>query len=217
MTRSRLFSAVCACVIASALPSYTFAALLGRLPVIPGGTDYLAYYDDQLDITWAANADINGLGTWDGQNLAASTTTIGGISGWRLPSMDVNGDGSIIDCSISSQAVCTDNEYGHIFYYGAGTTFGDGIKVTSPGPFNNIQDNIYWSSTESTTVSTSAWIFRFLSDFGDQRTFNKSVDIHSAWLVHDGDVATVPLPAALWLFGSGIIVLFRVAGYRKST
>ena len=162
-----------------------------------------------------ANADINGLGTWDEHNFAASMTTIGGIGGWRLPIMDVNGDGSIIDCTASSQAACTDNEYGHLFYYGAGTTFGNGIKISSPGPFSNIQDNIYWSGTESATATTSAWIFRFLSDFGDQRTFDKSIDIFSAWLVLDGDVAAIPVPAAFWLFVSGLLGLFGLSWRKK--
>ena len=28
------------------------AALLGRLPATPGGTDYQVYYDDAADLTW---------------------------------------------------------------------------------------------------------------------------------------------------------------------
>jgi len=43
------------------------AALLGRLAATPGGTDYQAYYDDVLDITWAANANINGAAGWSAQ------------------------------------------------------------------------------------------------------------------------------------------------------
>ena len=34
------------------------AALLGRLPVTPSGTDYQAYYDDVLNITWLADANL---------------------------------------------------------------------------------------------------------------------------------------------------------------
>ena len=33
------------------------AALVGRLPITPGGTDYQAVYDTDLDITWLANAN----------------------------------------------------------------------------------------------------------------------------------------------------------------
>jgi hypothetical protein len=34
------------------------AALQGRAPATPGGTDYQAYYDTDLDITWVANANL---------------------------------------------------------------------------------------------------------------------------------------------------------------
>ena len=36
----------------------TQAALIGRAPLTPGGTDYQAYYDDVLGITWLANANL---------------------------------------------------------------------------------------------------------------------------------------------------------------
>lgn len=34
------------------------AALLGRVPATPGGTDYQAYYDTELNITWLADANL---------------------------------------------------------------------------------------------------------------------------------------------------------------
>jgi len=49
------------------------AALLGRAPATPGGNDYQAYYDTDLNITWLADAnyaktsgyDPDGLMTWN--------------------------------------------------------------------------------------------------------------------------------------------------------
>ena len=44
------------------------AALIGVLPATPGGADWQAYYDDQLDITWMANANVNVTNNiWDSQ------------------------------------------------------------------------------------------------------------------------------------------------------
>jgi hypothetical protein len=43
------------------------AALIGVLPTTPGGSDWQAYYDNQLDITWTTNANINGADIWDNQ------------------------------------------------------------------------------------------------------------------------------------------------------
>ena len=59
----RIVSTLCAGILLLGLVSSAEAALLGRLPVTPGGLDFQAYYDDHLDITWLADA-----------NLAASNT-----------------------------------------------------------------------------------------------------------------------------------------------
>ena len=102
------------------------AALVGVLPATVGGTDYQAYYDDQLDISWRADANINSNDTWDNQVAWAAGLNIDGVTGWRLPNMDVNGDGTVVICTVD-QAACMDNEYGHLFNYGAGSGFGGGI------------------------------------------------------------------------------------------
>jgi len=192
------------------------AALIERL----GG---LAYYDDQLNITWLADAnysmtsgyDDDGLMSWGESMTWAQQLSISGITGWRLASMNVNDDNTISDCSTSStlQADCADNEYGHLFYYGDGTTHGSGVTPENENPFNNIQSNLYWSSTERVDVITSAWIFRFSA--GDQRSFNKSTDLAS-WAVHDGDIGAVPVPASVWLFCSGLISLVGLARRKKA-
>ena len=194
------------------------ATLIERL----GG---LAYYDDQLNITWLADAnnsmtsgyDDVGLMTWEESMTWAQQLSIGGVTDWRLASMNVNNDNIISDCSISSnsQSDCADNEYGHLYYYGGGSTHGSGITPENENPFSNIQSNLYWSSTDRVDVDTSAWIFRFLA--GDQRSFNISADLAS-WAVHDGDIgmSVVPVPAAVWLFGSGLIVLVGFTRAKKA-
>ena len=60
-------------------------SLEGRLPATPGGTDYQAYYDPILNITWAAAANAGGLANWDAQVAWAASLNLGGVSGWRLP------------------------------------------------------------------------------------------------------------------------------------
>lgn len=58
------------------------AALEGRLPATPGGTNYQAYYDTDLNITWAANANINnGPMTWQQAVDWAAGLTIEGVGG----------------------------------------------------------------------------------------------------------------------------------------
>jgi hypothetical protein len=179
------------------------AALFGVLPATPLGTDWLAFYDDQLDITWTADANINGSDTWGNQVSWAATLTVGGVGGWRLPNMDVDGDNNIVICSSGAQAACMDNEYGHLFYYGEGTTSGSGITNTTPGPFSNVGPFRYWSGTQSADEITEAWVHTF--NFGGS-VENVKTNPDPAWAVHDGR-AVVPVPASVWLFGSALGLL----------
>ncbi len=203
---------LCAGLISLGLGSTAHAALVGVLPATVGGTDYQAYYDDQLDISWTANASINGRDNWDNQLAWAANLDIDGVTGWRLPSMDVNGDDFIVSCS-TDQATCKDNEYGHLFNYGAGAVFGSGISGSSPGPFSSVQTSSYWSSSELISNSSQAWLHNFFI-FG-QGTFAKSGD-EFAWAVHSGNVSAVPVPAAAWLFGSGLMGLLGLARRKKA-
>ena len=53
---------------------------------------------------------------------------------------------------------------------------------------------------------------------GVQGTTNKTYGAY-AWAVHDGDVAalsSVPVPAAVWLFGSGLFGLLGFARRKKA-
>ena len=107
---------------------------------------------------------------------------------------------------------CTGSEMGNMFYNVLGGVAYSDIAVTHNDNyylFSNIQGGSYWSGSEVANWTDSAWSFRF--DTGEQRSFNKSVDVFYAWAVHDGDVSVVPVPAAIWLFGTGLIALFSIA------
>ena len=54
-------SASCVLVFSLCLTTAAQAALIGRLETAPGSGIYQAYYDDQLDITWLADPDLNGV------------------------------------------------------------------------------------------------------------------------------------------------------------
>lgn len=173
------------------------AALLSRA----GG---LAYYDDQLDITWLADANIIGHATWDDANTWADGLTVGGVAGWRLPNMDVNGDGAVVDCETASAMDCLDNEYGFHLWHNA-------ITADNPGPFGDVRyDDFYWSGTTSSTDTQLAWVMlmnpaalQFATDKGES---------YYTWAVNAGDVyaSQVPIPAAAWLFASGLLGLLGV-------
>jgi hypothetical protein len=75
------------------------AAFIGVLPATPGDTDWQAYYDDQLDITLTADANINSANNWGTQVNWAANLMIEDLGGWRLPTVNRNGDSAIVDCS----------------------------------------------------------------------------------------------------------------------
>jgi len=233
MKGSYLLGAVSACVF-TLFSSSSHAVLVSIL----GGQ---AVYDDDLDISWVENAqlaasntfglatdvslgthpgDISGVegiinadGTmnWTGALFwidAMNAANYLGFNNWRLPSADVNGDGVILDCTGGGIPGCKDNEMGFLYH-------DEGITASGPGPFSNIQHSVaspdYWSGTEFNT--TGAYIFRF--DLGLQNAFGKAFTFN-AWAVHDGDISAVPAPAAVWLFGSGLLGLVGIARRKKT-
>ena len=222
--------------------------LEGRLETAPGSGVFLAYYDTVLDITWAADADINGFMFWDDANAWAAGLTLGGVSGWRLPTVSPI-DGTTFDTTFSNNATTdsgfahttTDDtdggwrdvsntpvsEMGHMFYVNFGNLGectpddGDpsscvtqpGWGLTNTGPFSDLDFERYWAGTEFDSLD--AWGFFF--GFGDQGISFKN-NFHPAWAVRDGDVPpVVPIPAAVWLFASGLLGLAGFARRKKVT
>lgn len=193
------------------------AALIERL----GG---LAYYDDQADLTWLADAnyaqtsgfDADGRMTWQQSNDWAAGLTVGGVDGWRLadtlqPDASCNFSGSV-----SYGYNCTGSEMGNLFYNVLGSSAGSSITITHNANydlFSNVQSPYYWSATEYAPQTAGAWVFNMF--YGYQDGYNKTSNNY-AWAVQSGDVSAVPVPAAVWLFGGGLIGLAGIARRKKA-
>ncbi len=198
------------------------AALVGRLPATSGGTDYQAYYDTALNITWMADANLaatktfgtagvnaGGYMTWATANSWIANMNAAnylGFNDWRLPVT------AQPDPTCGSQTAgnppqgyglnCTGSEIGHLYNV-------DGVTVATPGPFSHIQSSMYWGGTVYAPNPTYVWGFRF-GHGGEQTAPNKDLNAF-VWAVRTGDVTAVPVPAAMWLFGSGLIGLLGMA------
>jgi hypothetical protein len=170
-------------------------------------------YDDVLNITWMQDAnyaqtsgyDANGRMEWETANTWADQLSYGGYDDWRLPSA---GNALTIDYFV------TTGELGHMFYNNLGNTAGysilGNVSFTDATPgggtesFLNVQSWFYWLAEEYAYNDEIAWTF--YTDSGLQTPDYKSVSNYS-WAVRDGDVSTVPVPAAAWLFGSALLGL----------
>lgn len=222
MIMKSITGATCICLLVISFS--VKAALVSRL----GGQ---AVYDTDLDITWLADANLaadnafgvafgiggiraNGTMSWDTANdwITAMNADGGtgylGFNDWRLPTT-LQPDASCSEQSgnTSFGLNCTGSEMGHLFYNelsGVANT-----PVQSSGDpdlalFSNIQ-TYYWS--------TQLLSFGFHDGFQDIG-LGVSIDM-SVWAVRSGDVSAVPVPAAVWLFGSGLIGLIGVARRKK--
>lgn len=205
------------------------AALIGILPATPGGTDYQAYYDDIIDVTWLADANlaatenffITTIVAGDGTSTYSTMTTwLGemnnqnggagylGANEWRFPftpPIDPNCSNLITDPYIANWGTgCTESELVHLF-----NTYG--ITTTNEGPFSNVENDSvstsFYFSSEISDPHNVSYAFRF----SDGILFPVTQNAAGAytWAVHDGDIsaAIVPVPAAAWLFGSALGLL----------
>lgn len=107
-------------IAASLISGAAHATLMGR--DLNGSLgSFEAYYDTDLDITWLANANVNGLMNWaDANAWAANLSFNDGVNtydNWRLPST-LQPDASCSDQTLGSSGGfrCTGSEMGHLFY-----------------------------------------------------------------------------------------------------
>lgn len=173
---------------------------------IHGVTGWRLPQTHPIDGTTADDTNYAYNGTEDyGYNVSAPGTLYGGSTASELAHMFYN--------TLGNNAFC-DPAYSTETYCGGATTYG----LENSGPFTHLTKdggNSYWSETEYAPDTTDAWYFFVFN--GAQAPLGKG-GLIQAWAVHDGDVAalsSVPLPAAIWLFGTGLIGLIGLIGVAR--
>ncbi|MDO8844110.1 hypothetical protein [Methylicorpusculum sp.] len=114
------------------------------------------------------------------------------------------------------------NELNALAYPGTNNSdFGilhDGSWFTSgnAGPFTNAQTNVYWLATEYEPLYWLSWVhapgpisawFFVTYNGGEGYLGGYKYQQFYAWAVSPGQVAAVPVPGAVWLFGTGLVGL----------
>jgi hypothetical protein len=173
-------------------------------------------YDNVLNITWLQDANYgagssyddhttstDGRMTWGNAVAWATQLSYAGFTGWRLPNAyNQDGSGPNLGGNVSG------SELGHMYYNNLGGVWNDPVLLNptfidgngKTVSFQNMQSySYYWFMTEFD--SDKAWLYQL--NAGSQLTNSKN-DGYYAWAVHDGDIGAtpVPLPSAIWLFGS---------------
>jgi hypothetical protein len=202
-----------ACAIILAVSTPANAALIDR----GGGL----IYDTDRNITWLANANYaytSGVDPIGWLSLDTAITWVanlnyGGYEDWRLPMT------LLPDPSCSSGFNCVGSELGHLFYEELGGVATMPINFTHNSQYDlfyNLQTSggYYWATPLQPGDPSRTWAFRF--DLGYQGA--EVIDGRHYWVlpVRDGDVAPVPVPAALWLFSGGLLALLGFPKKRRT-
>ena len=157
-------------------------------------------------------ADFGSGGTvdwWAGQALVhyLNTQNYGGSSQWALPTQpDQNYSYNITNSQLGELYF---NEL-HATAYPASNfgilSTGTFIDTSgSVGPFINAHTSVYWFGTEYAASPGIAWTFYTYG--GVQDGGNNKNSQYYAWAVSPGQVNAVPVPGAVWLFGTGMLGL----------
>lgn len=182
-----------------------------------------AFHDTVLNITWLRDADANGSMDWYTANAWAGALVVGGVSGWRLPTMIDTGPAgcdlsfsSGTDCGYNVQTVSGDTVFSEMaqlwyvtlgnkgYYDTSGVPEQPGWGLTNTGEFQDLGAQIYWSGLAYGPDPNFAW--DFYAEAGFQYTAFKFSAFH-AIAVHPGDVAAVPEPATYATLLLGLLAL----------
>lgn len=232
MTKLQTTTTFCIGLLALLSLSNVQGALISRL-------DGQAYYDTDLNITWLADANYaytsgyidtidtthgDGRMNWQQAYDWASQLEFGGSTDWRLPqALPVNGVEYIRNLSFDGSTdvgyniTSPNNELSYMFlanlqnssfYDTDGNIRNEGdYGLQNIGVFTNLYEYYYW--TNNTVPDLAYYSWGFSNIVGGQRMYYEPSE-HYAWAVMDGDIATVPVPAGIYLIISGGLGLLAI-------
>lgn len=176
---------------------------------IPNGNEPfgLTYNDPGWGMRTVGQGDFtsNGLLTWWGAKAFIRYLNIinyGDSNQWRLPTSN----------AILGYNKTAGNELGQLFYSELGGATGRAIPNTPT--FDNEQAYPYLSGTEYAPNLLLAWGLDTYD--GNQTVYGKN-DYFFVWAVSSGQVAAVPMPSAVWLFGMGLMGLLGLKRRNHAT
>lgn len=154
-------------------------------------------YDSSYSISAADFSNtLPGRTTWFGAKAFVgylNSINYAGSNEWVLPSAGANPQSGYNQ---------TDGQFGQLFYEELNGTAYSNIQNTEN--FSNEQVYAYWLAEESSPYS---WDFATTNGI---QALNSKDHKYYVWAVSPGQVSQVPVPATIWLFGSGLLGLIGV-------
>lgn len=150
--------------------------------------------------------------SWNDSDTWATNLVYNGHMDWRLPSpKELNGTGPFTG-------------YGTGYTSEFGGLAGDGISSFTPGPFTNLNlQSEFWTDTSIGEDDAISYAFGY-GNVARSKTIvlgpnNEPLRRLGAWAVRDAaapvPAAVVPLPAAVWLFASGLLGFGLIGRQRR--
>jgi len=196
----------------------------------------LFLYDPVHDKTWLADANQafnssyrtpsgrSSLMTYEEALAWADQLVVDGVDGWRLPEVTLFDQPCRSDQSTlaSRLETCSEGDFNELWVDILLNEYSDRLMETSQLAdarlFDHWQAGDYWTSTLNPLDSSGGSALAF-STFGGYQ-LNGFDDFSFAIAVRDGDVGeiinVVPVPAAVWLFGTALIGLVGFSKRRKA-
>jgi hypothetical protein len=182
--------------------------------------------------SWAANLSYYDSARgkyWDDWRLPQTRPVDGGTLNYNFAYNGSSDIGWNISAPNSAFPYNTGSELAYMYYVNLGNIGQVDINgnpidpskygVKNSGPFFNLNVNDYWSSTPGPVdwYNGKGAFFFYYYHAGMQHVADKATE-YAAWAVRDGDVgpATVPIPAGIWLMGSGVLGLGIFRGFKRS-
>lgn len=181
------------------------------------------YYDDGTYTLTSNDFGSNGSVTWWGAMAFVhylNTINYANSNQWALPTTKqpdpIDLDGVYNYNYGYSYSYIPTSKMTELFYKELGGTTG---TLIPSGPFSNIQvpdaqnqyvqNSKYWYSTEIPFLTHMAVFLDTTHAISDWMDVNKGNQFY-AWAYSPGVISALPVPGALWLFGTGLLGLFSL-------
>ena len=161
-------------------------------------------YDTATNLTWYQGPNE----TWTGANSWVSSASIGGVTGWQLPSYPQTAAYS------SDPGGPTDvGDMGQLWAHSLGNTPGSPYTNSAPFDATSWQTTVYWTNDlyYNHLATFVVYYSMYNGTVGEVSLSNGDAGPYAVYAVHQGDVgAPVPLPGAILLLAPGLAGLAAI-------